>query len=323
MSDLVGTGLLIVLFVLFAWLTRRAWRAGNRVLKWSGTIVAGLLALLLLLATGLALRGSYLFYQKYDHPVANITVERTPERLARGEKLAYACVGCHATNGQLPLSGQNFGEEGPPIGTFYAANLTPAGELKDWTDGEIIRAIREGIHKDGRSLIIMPSAAFHGMSDADVQSLVAFLRSQPATEPASPPTQINLIGALFMNLLAEARSVQPPVAGAVAAPPASPTAEYGQYLVASIGGCRECHGSNLAGGLPGGNTPAGPNLTTLAQRWSEADFVESMHTGIKPGGVALSDDMPWKEIDAFTSDDDLKAIYAYMKSLQPQPDIAK
>jgi cytochrome c553 len=322
-SEFVGIGVLVILFILFAWLTRRAWRARNGAVKWIGTILGGLLSLVALVGIGLAARGSYLFHQKYDRPVANITVERTPERLARGEKLAHVCVGCHATNGQLPLSGQNFGEGGPPIGTFYAANLTPAGELKDWTDGEIIRAIREGIHKDGRSLIIMPAGAFHTMSDDDVQSLVAFLRSQPATEPATPPTQINFVGALFMNLLSEARSVQPPVTGPVSAPPAGPTAEYGQYLVSSVGGCRDCHGANLAGNPPGGNAPAGPNLTTLGQRWSEEDFIKAMRTGQKPDGKQLSEEMPWKEINAVASDDDLRAIYAHLKSLQALPDSAR
>jgi cytochrome c553 len=293
------------------------------VLKWAGTILGGLVTLILLLATGLAARGSYLFHQKHNYPVANITVDRTPERLARGERLAYNCVGCHSTNGQLPLAGQNFGADGPPIGTFYATNLTPAGEIKDWTDGEIIRAIREGIHKDGRSLIIMPSQVFHSMSDDDVQSLVAFLRSQPATEPATPPTQINLLGALFMNLLAGARSVQPPISGPVTAPPVGPTAEYGQYLIFSVGGCRDCHGANLAGNPPGGNAPSGPNLTTLGQRWSEADFIKAMRTGVQPDGKMLSQDMPWQQVNAFASDDDLKAIYAYLKSLQPLPDVAK
>ena len=63
--------------------------------------------------------------------------------------------------------------------------------------------------------------------------------------------------------------------------------------------------------------PAGPNLITVSQRWSEADFIKAMRTGIKPDGKHLSDEMPWKDISAFASDDDLKALYAYLKTLTP------
>ena len=77
------------------------------------------------------------------------------------------------------MVGQDFSKGGPPVGTLYGANLTPAGEIKDWSDGEIIRAIREGVHKTGRSLIIMPSEVFRHLSDVDVQAIVAyFVRSQ-------------------------------------------------------------------------------------------------------------------------------------------------
>lgn len=55
----------------------------------------------------------------------------------------------------------------------------------------------------------------------------------------------------------------------------------------------------------------------VGQRWSEADFIKAMRTGTKPDGKQLSDEMPWKEINAFASDDDLKALYAYLKTLTP------
>jgi mono/diheme cytochrome c family protein len=316
--DYVGVAILIILLVLLAFLTWRSWRARNKLVKWAGSIVGGLLTLAIAVVTGAALYGFAQLNQTYNNPVANVKVAATPDQLARGQKLARACAGCHASNGQLPLAGQNFGEDGPPVGTLYAANLTPGGELKDWTDGEIIRAIREGIHKDGRSLLIMPSSSFHSMSDEDVQALVAFLRTQPPM-PATPPTDINVMGALLVTISGGAfLTAQPPITGAVTRPPEGPTAAYGQYLVASIGGCRDCHGPNLTGGVADSNgPPAGPNLTSVAQRWSEADFIKAMRTGTKPDGTQLSDEMPWEEINVFASDDDLKALYAHLKTLAP------
>ncbi|MEO7909749.1 MAG: c-type cytochrome [Roseiflexaceae bacterium] len=317
MFDYVGVGILVLLLVLFGFLTWRAWRARNRLVRWGGAIVCGLLTLLVAVVTGAALYGFAQINKTFTNPVAEIKVAGTPEQIARGTKLANTCVGCHSTNGQLPLAGQNFAEDGPPVGTLYATNLTPGGELKDWTDGEIVRAIREGIHKNGRPLVIMPAGSFHGMSDADVQSLVAFLRSQPAA-PANPPTNINLIGALLVTISNGAiLSAQPPITGAVSAPPEGPTAEYGGYLISSVGGCRDCHGANLAGGVPSDNgPPAGPTLTTVGQRWSEAGFIKAMRTGVKPDGVAFSEEMPWQTVNAFASDDDLKALYAHLQTLQ-------
>jgi cytochrome c553 len=316
--DYVGVGILVLLLILFGFLTWRAWRARNRVVRWGGTIVGGLLTLVVAVITGAALYGFAQINKTYSNPVADIKVASTPEQLARGAKLVNTCVGCHSTNGQTPLTGQNFAEGGPPVGTLYAANLTPGGELKDWTDGEIIRAIREGIHKNGRSLLIMPASSFHSMSDEDVQSVVAFLRSQPAT-PATPPTNISLMGALLVTISNGAfLTAQPPITGPVTRPPEGPTAEYGGYLISSVGGCRDCHGANLSGGVTDPNgPPAGPSLLIVGQRWSEADFIKAMRTGMKPDGKQFSEDMPWKEINSFASDDDLKALYAHLKTLSP------
>jgi hypothetical protein len=54
------------------------------------------------------------------------------------------------------------GEDFPiPVGSFISSNLTPAGPLKHWSDGEIFRAIRNGIDADGhwlRSRICSPAA---------------------------------------------------------------------------------------------------------------------------------------------------------------------
>jgi len=314
--DFVGVGILLALLFVFGFLTRRAWRARNGVVKWVGTIVAGLLTLAVAVVTGAGLYGFSMLNRSYSNPVQNVKVAGSPEQIARGEKLAHICVGCHATGGQLPLTGQDFGTDGPPVGTLYAANLTPGGELKDWSDGEIIRAIREGIHKDGRSLLIMPSMTFRGLSDDDVQALVAYLRSQPAT-PATPPTKINLMGALLVAISNGAfLSAQAPVSGPVVAPPVGTTAEYGKYLVYTIGGCRDCHGPSLAGGTPDPNgPPAGPDITGVAQHWSEADFMKMIRTGIRPDNTPLSESMPWKDISAFASDDDLRAIFAFLKTL--------
>jgi mono/diheme cytochrome c family protein len=328
MVDFVGLAVLVLLVVLFGYLVRRAWGSKNAILKWVGLVLAGLVTLLFTLVLIGAVIGTVKLNQNYnaDHPVAEIKVAGTPEQVARGAKIAQVC-GCHLNQGKLPLSGNDFfggPGGGPPLGTLWARNLTPGGELKDWSDGEIIRAVREGVHKNGRSLIIMPAEVFRSLSDDDVQALVAYLRSQPAVTPDAPPNNLNVLGAVVASgIMGNLLTVQPHISQPVIAPPEGATAEYGQYLV-NIIGCRQCHGANLAGGKLGGGPPPGPNLTSLVPTWSQEQFDNTIHTGVDPTGHTLNpEEMPWKEISVFATDDDLKAIYAYLHGLPTLPNNPK
>jgi mono/diheme cytochrome c family protein len=318
MFDFVGVGVLVVLLVLFGWLLTRAWGAKNAILKWGGALLTGLLTLVVGLVLVVALVGFYRLNATYPNPVSDLQVEGTPEQIARGERYAHLCAGCHSSTAQLPLNGQNFAEGGPPIGTLYAPNLTPT-HLADWSDGEIIRAIREGVGRDGRSLIIMPANLFHNMADEDVKAIVAYLRSQPPVEPDTPPKNISLVGALFVNI-APLFTAQPPITEPIVAPPEGPTAEYGTYLV-SVVGCTDCHGANLAGGAAGGlGPPPGPNLTQIVPNWTEEQFITFFRTGVDPEGNNIDPGMmPWKEYsDAFSEGDlEFQAIYAYLHGLTP------
>ncbi len=328
MFDFVGVLILVVLIVLFGWLAKRAWGSKRAFLKWLGIILAGLLTLLLTLVLVVALIGFVKLNTPQNNPVTNVKVQGTPDQIARGENFAGFCAGCHSMTGKPPLDGSkgNFLEGGPPLVevTLYPPNLTPGGPLKNWTDGEIIRAIREGIDKNGRGLFIMPSEVFHNLSDADVQAIVAYLRSQPEVKRDTPPTSFNVVGAVFVGAGIFSTSAQTPISQPVVAPPAGATADYGKYLV-SVLGCRVCHGENLAGGTPSEfGPPAGPNLTAIVPKWSEADFVKTIRTGTDPTGHALDPNkMPWKEISAFGSDDDLKALFAFLKTLTPIQNPAK
>lgn len=175
-GNVVSLVVLLAIVALFAWLTKRAWGSTHKVLKWLALVLAGLLTLIFALVFVVGLIGTIKLYAPASNPVANVKVAGTPEQSARGAKFATLCAGCHSTAGKPPLDGgkDNFISSGaPPIGSIYAPNLTPAGETKDWSDGEIIRAIREGVRKSGRPLLIMPSEIFHNLSDADVQSIVA------------------------------------------------------------------------------------------------------------------------------------------------------
>jgi cytochrome c553 len=314
--DVVGLGVLLVLALLFAFLALRSWRAGRLWVKLLAGIPTTLLTLLCVAGLGLAVYGYSKLNRTYANPVANITVAGTPQQIARGEQIAPICADCHSSNHQLSLTGQDFfAAHGPPIGTLWAPNLTPA-HLKSWSDGEIIRAIREGVGKDGRSLVAMPSEVFHNLSDADVQAIVAYLRARPSVEPDTPAKQFNLVGAIMAAALLpdEVFTHQPPIAAPVSAPPSGPTAEYGHYL-SMVMGCTSCHGAQFEGGKPDQEgPPPGPSLVAFVKQHSEADFIKTIRIGITPEGQMLSKDMPWRSFEKF-SDDDLRALYAYITVL--------
>ena len=325
MFDIVGVVALLVVVVVTVWLATRARRAGNAIVKWAGLVLSSLLALVFGLATVLALVGFYRINFPPDRPaVPDVHVTATPERLARGARFAGLCAGCHSPDGTPPLVGQDFlAEGGPPVGTLYAPNLTPAGEIRDWSDGELIRAIREGVHQSGRALLIMPSETFHNLSDDDVQAIVAYLRAQPATGEGSPPAKFNVLGAILLGAGLAPTSAQPPITQPVSAPPEGTSAEYGHYLV-SVLACRECHGQDLAGRMGGGmGPPGGPNLTEIVPQWSVEDFVRTLRTGVDPNNHELIADMPWKEISTFADDSDLAAIYSYLHDLPHLPGPAR
>ena len=315
--NVVSVLVLIVVAVLFGWLLTRAWRSEHALVKWPGTVLAGLFTLIFAALSVLSVVGFYRLLWPHDNPVADIQVSASPDEMARAERLANGCTGCHSSQGRLPLDGskEDFVAGGPPFGVMYAPNLTPGGPLKDWSDGEIMRAIREGIHKDGHALVIMPTAGFKHISDSDARALVAYLRSQPAVARDLPERNLNVLAALLVGAGLFPTSAQPPLAQPVVAPEPGITAEYGNYLV-TIAGCTDCHGPDLAGGAPSGfGPPAGSNLTAIVPAWSETDFMTMMRTGVDPTGRKVSEDMPWQEFSAMFVNDELKAMHAYLKGL--------
>ena len=279
--NIISVLVLVALVVLFAWLVRRSWGSKRAWLKWPGLVLSGLLTLVLAAVTIVAVIGFARGYLPASNPAASIKVAATSAQVERGKQMAYLCAGCHSPNGDLPLAGgqENFGQlgaGGPTVGNLYPPNLTPGGELASWTDGEIIRAIREGVHKSGRPLLVMPSATFHNMSDEDVQALVAYLRSQPTVKREAhfdtPSNGVNVLGALFLGSGLFPTSAQPAITQPVVAPPRGTSPEYGDYLVHTLG-CTDCHGEKLDGHTTGGLGPSGaPNLTLIVPKWQEADL---------------------------------------------------
>jgi hypothetical protein len=59
--------------------------------------------------------------------------------------------------------------------------------------------------------------------------------------------------------------------------------------------------------------PAVPNPRPSVGTWSQAQFIQTMRTGVRPSGAPFSERMPWQNASKMT-DDDLAALYAYLKA---------
>jgi cytochrome c553 len=315
-SGLIQLAILIVVAIVLSWMTNRARRLLGGLARRTLTALAALATVLCWLVAVVGVIGAYRLYAPHSASPTSTTVQVAPDQLLVGQRRATGCAGCHSASANLPLDGGNTNLLGGALGTLYAPNLTPGGPLKDWTDAEIARAIREGVDRDGRALLIMPSDAFHHLSDADVNVLVAYLRSQPSVAGTTPGRDASLLGLGLIGAGALPTAEQPHIAQPQSAPPAGVTPEYGQYL-ADITGCRMCHGADLQGRAPGGfGQPAGPSLGAIAKAWPEGDFVRFFRTGDDPSGRQVDPArMPWRDIGRAYTDDELRAMFAYLRTL--------
>jgi len=299
----------------------------KKVLVWIGIVLGALIALIVIAIVGLAIYGNLNFKRSLaNRPLYPIAADTSPEGLARGKYLmeeAMACTdACHTPENGPVLSGfyEEF-QEGPIAGMIAFPNLTPDVEtgLGSWKDAEIARAIREGVDKNGVALVLMPAYNYNALSDADIAAIVGYIRSLDAVKHEIPPFQLNVVAKIMMALGAFGQNpVQDPISE-VKVTPETGSVAYGQYLV-KLGACNDCHQPNLAGGaIPfsdPGSVPAA-NLTPGGELvgWTVDDFIKAVREGLKPSGTALSEEMPRYG----TSDEDLAAIFAYLKTLPPLP----
>jgi mono/diheme cytochrome c family protein len=214
--------------------------------------------------------------------------------------VAAGC-GCHGPNlagykaggpTELPASAP-FGELfSGPFGSVSASNITPdtATGVGNWTDDQLVSAIRDGIDDQGHPLYpIMPYMSYHFMSDSDVRDLVAYLRTVAPVSNAVPASKLN-----------------GPVPAAPSLPPAPATAptsglDRGKYLALAVGDCGSCHtpktsqgapdtskllaGSALAVGNQFVNVPnITPDKTTGIGNWTAQQIAVSLKTGVLPDG---------------------------------------
>ncbi len=249
----------------------------------------------------------------------------------RGDYLVNTIMGCG--NCHTPLGPQGFDasmalagrlvEDGPAF-TAVARNITPGGAVKDWSDAELGKAIREGIRPDG-SLIgpPMPFEVYGGISDDDLASIVAYLRSVPAVE--------NDPGVSKYNIPLPPAWMAPVTT--VAAVPEGVTVEYGEYLAGPLGHCTVCHTPQMengqfdfanqlgAGGMefagPGGSVFAANITPTGLGKYTDDQLATLITHGTRPDGSVLSPPMPTYFL-AGLKPTDVDALILYLRQLPPK-----
>ena len=246
-----------------------------------------------------------------------------PARIAHGQHLAsMMCAGCHGPD----YSGRLF-IDGMPFARLWAPNLTHGhgGAAETFSDADFEAAIRHGYLPGGRSLLIMPSAVFGTVADDDLEEVIAAIRAAPPVDRQTPPPEIGPLGRALTGLgVAKIRSAAlaaelPPAPAK--APPVAVSIEYGSYL-ANVGGCRECHGPGLSGGLipnMGPNKKIASNLTpTGLAAYNDSLFKRALRQGIRPGGTPIDTFMPWREF-RLMNDTEIGALYTYLRTVPARP----
>ena len=260
------------------------------------------------------------------------------ELLAHGEYIFRAanCQSCHTNaknQGALLAGGRALKT---PFGIFYGPNITPheTRGIGGWSDEDFIAALRHGRAPDGsRYFPVFPYPAFTKMTDDDMRALKAYIFALPAVDQANRPHEIDFpFGWRFLMAGWNWLAFEP---GAFEPDPDRPEAwNRGAYLVEALGHCAECHTPRnrlgaleadmaFAGTTEGPDGDAVPNITpdpeTGIGKWRDKDLVFLFQTTLLPDGDAVGGGMA-EVVENSTkhlSEDDLKAIVAYLRALAP------
>jgi mono/diheme cytochrome c family protein len=319
-----------------------------RQLKKLFRVTAIIVASILVLLCGIA--GYIIAFLPHVGNAPDLKIEQTPERIRRGAYLAnhvMACMSCHSTRnweqpggpvmaGTLGKGGDKFTQDSLGFfGDLYFPNITPAA-LHSWTDGEIFRAITTGVDKHGKALTSIMPYELYGKADAeDIKSVIAYLRTLPPVE--NKMHQNNKLPVL-MQIVTNLSPAKPQFQQR---PSLKDTVGYGRYLT-RIAGCIVCHSpfngpfeanpEKVFSGGPEFTMPAlhvtpinlTPDNETGIGLWSREDFINKFRryrdSSVTRRRIDPKKDftslMPWASF-AGMKEEDLSAIYTYLRTLKP------
>jgi len=284
-----------------------------------------------------ALAGSWLAWRVFDRdPDPSVAdVHPTAELIARGEYLTRAadCAACHNAPGGKPFSGGLAFKL--PFGTIYSTNITADREtgIGTWSDDDFVRALHQGIAKDGTHLYpAFPYTSYTALSRDDAVAIKAYLFSLPPEHAPARPDGLTFPfnqrwTMLFWNLafLDEHRFRSRSTLSA--------EANRGAYLATALGHCGECHTPrNIAFALRPSKEFAGtilqgwhaynisPDKQSGIGDWSDTQVANYLATGHAQGrgsaagpmGEAVSNSLQ------YLLPQDVTALVSYLRTVKPQ-----
>lgn len=246
-----------------------------------------------------------------------------PSLIELGAKLAVTrgCADCHGSD----YSGKVIVDD-PIFGQIIGDNLTrmPGDHAGGSVHQRMYFALHHGIDLDSRPLLMMPSKEFAKLSAREIEALSAYFAS---LSPVGRDAQESSLGPLGRTLLvagklegflsAEVINHNLP---ATAEPPPRGTLAYGKHTALL---CTGCHQEDFGGGRMSHGGPSAPPAANLTSHrsglalWDEEDFIKAMRHGQRPDGSMIdSKYMPWQAFGK-ADDDELRAIWMYLKSVPP------
>ena len=227
-------------------------------------------------------------------------------KVAHGERLSWTlgCRGCHGKD----LQGHNWDNDPKGYGILWASNLTRA--IPAMSDIQLRDLLTKGVHPRRGNLWVMPSQLFQHLAPADMDALVAHLRTaQPAGEatpdPKPGPRALREIKSgeakPAATLVRELRNTLPFDGG--------PERALGRYITEVT--CAECHGPKLEG-HPGDT----PDLV-IASGYTRAEFETLLTKGVPSGGRKFKNPLMGevaRERFVHFTPHERDALYAYLKA---------
>ncbi len=288
-------------------------------------LLGGFVVILVVVAAGAAAFAQFGSERKMHRTVRiDVTPIALPTDQAALDRGGYlynsrGCAECHGRNGagKIVINDGGFYVKAPHI-SAGEGSVTSAYKPEDW-----VRTIRHGVTPNDEPVFIMPSEDFNRLTDGDVGAIAAYVRSMPAVAGTAGELRVPLL-VRFLYAAGMIKDAAEKIDHSL--PPAQPFASndeaaHGAYVAAA---CKGCHNEFLSGGPIPGAPPSWPpaaNLTPgpggVLTRYPDAQALEAMfHSGKRPDGSAVSNVMPFGMLAA-VSDDDVRALYGFLKSLAP------
>jgi cytochrome c553 len=279
----------------------------KKFLKWTGFVVAGLVAALLLAVAYVYFASERELHRTFTATDSSrLVVPTDAAGIAAGRRIASlaGCLHCHGEK----LSG-GLVDDIPNLVRLVAPNISII--LPRYSDTQLATVLRKGVKPDGHSVLFMPSEMYRHLGDEDLGRLIAYLRTVPARrEGVQEKTQVRIVARVLLAMgefktSALAIGTLPPASVAL---DANDPVSRGRYLTMSF--CSECHGQSLEGFAPINAPPL-----SVVKGYSDVEFARLLHDGVAAGGRVLKLMGPTSQarFSSF-SPEEVAAVYAFLQS---------